>query len=66
MPSENIIIRNCRFKGLHAVVLGSEMSSGVQNILSRIAHMVVIVNVEYILRPILIVVDLSKSICEEL
>ncbi len=29
MPSENIIIRNCRFKGLHAVVLGSEMSSGV-------------------------------------
>lgn len=32
MPSENIIIRNCRFKGLHAVVLGSEMSSGVQNI----------------------------------
>lgn len=32
MPSENIIIRNCRFKGLHAVVLGSEMSAGVQNI----------------------------------
>lgn len=32
MPSENIIIRNCRFKGLHAVVLGSEMSSGVQNV----------------------------------
>ncbi|MFM2293423.1 MAG: hypothetical protein RIS29_3236, partial [Bacteroidota bacterium] len=24
MPSENIIIRNCRFKGLHGVVLGSE------------------------------------------
>jgi polygalacturonase len=32
MPSENIVIRNCIFKGLHAVVIGSEMSSGVQNI----------------------------------
>lgn len=32
MPTENIIIRNCRFKGLHAVVIGSEMSSGVCNI----------------------------------
>lgn len=32
MPSENIIIRNCIFKGLHAVVIGSEMSSGVQNV----------------------------------
>ncbi|MCD8290360.1 MAG: glycoside hydrolase family 28 protein [Prevotella sp.] len=32
IPSENIIIRNCRFKGLHAVVLGSEMSAGVQNV----------------------------------
>lgn len=32
MPSENIIIRNCRFKGLHAVVLGSEMSAGVSNV----------------------------------
>ncbi len=31
-PSENIVIRNCLFKGLHAVVIGSEMSSGVQNI----------------------------------
>lgn len=31
-PSENIIIRNCRFKGLHAVVMGSEMSSGVRNV----------------------------------
>ncbi len=31
-PSENIIIRNCRFKGLHAVVLGSEMSAGVRNV----------------------------------
>ena len=31
-PSENIIIRNCHFKGLHAVVIGSEMSSGVRNI----------------------------------
>jgi polygalacturonase len=32
MPSENIVIRNCRFKGLHAVVIGSEMSAGVQNV----------------------------------
>ena len=31
-PSENIIIRNCRFKGLHAVVIGSEMSAGVRNV----------------------------------
>ena len=32
-PSENIIIRNCHFKGLHAVVIGSEMSSGVRNVI---------------------------------
>ena len=31
-PSENIIIRNCKFKGLHGVVLGSEMSSGIQHV----------------------------------
>ncbi|MEN2398843.1 glycoside hydrolase family 28 protein [Flavobacterium sp. MC2016-06] len=31
-PSENIVIRNCNFKGLHGVVLGSEMSAGVQNV----------------------------------
>lgn len=31
-PSENIIIRNCHFKGLHAVVIGSEMSAGVRNV----------------------------------
>lgn len=31
-PSENIIIRNCHFKGLHAVVMGSEMSAGVHNV----------------------------------
>lgn len=31
-PSQNIVIRNCRFKGLHGVVLGSEMSAGIQNI----------------------------------
>lgn len=30
--SENIIIRRCHFKGLHAVVIGSEMSAGVQNV----------------------------------
>ena len=33
MPSENIVIRNCHFKGLHAVVIGSEMSSGVRNVI---------------------------------
>lgn len=32
MPSENIIIRNNRFKGLHAIVIGSEMSAGVKNV----------------------------------
>lgn len=31
-PSENIIIRNCHFKGLHGVVIGSEMSAGVRNV----------------------------------
>lgn len=31
-PSENIIIRRCRFKGLHGVVIGSEMSGGVRNV----------------------------------
>ncbi len=31
-PSENIIIRNCKFKGLHGVVIGSEMSGGVRNV----------------------------------
>ncbi|WP_423127713.1 glycoside hydrolase family 28 protein [Gaoshiqia sp. Z1-71] len=31
-PSENIIIRNCSFKGRHAVAIGSEMSSGVRNV----------------------------------
>lgn len=32
LTSENIVIRNCRFKGLHGVVIGSEMSAGVQNV----------------------------------
>jgi polygalacturonase len=31
-PSENIVIRNCNFKGLHGVVVGSEMSAGVRNV----------------------------------
>lgn len=31
-PTENIIIRNCRFKGLHGLVIGSEMSAGVRNV----------------------------------
>ena len=31
-PSENIVIRNNLFKGLHGVVIGSEMSAGVQNV----------------------------------
>ena len=34
-PTENIIIRNCHFKGLHGVVIGSEMSGGVRNIYVR-------------------------------
>lgn len=32
-PSSNILIRNCRFKGLHGVVIGSEMSGGVENVI---------------------------------
>jgi polygalacturonase len=32
LPSENIIIRNCKFQGLHALVIGSEMSAGVKNV----------------------------------
>lgn len=31
-PCENIMIRRCHFKGLHAVVIGSEMSGGVRNV----------------------------------
>ncbi len=31
-PCENIVIRCCHFKGLHAVVIGSEMSGGVRNV----------------------------------
>lgn len=31
-PCENIIIRGCHFKGLHGVVIGSEMSGGVSNV----------------------------------
>lgn len=31
-PSQNIVIRNCKLKGLHGVVLGSEMSAGIQNV----------------------------------
>ncbi len=31
-PSENIVMRNCRLKGLHAFVIGSEMSAGVRNV----------------------------------
>lgn len=33
--SENIVVRNCHFKGLHALVIGSEMSGGVQNVFVR-------------------------------
>ncbi|MFT3738710.1 MAG: glycoside hydrolase family 28 protein [Breznakibacter sp.] len=32
LTSENIVVRNCRFKGLHALVIGSEMSAGVRNV----------------------------------
>lgn len=31
-PTENVIIRRCAFKGLHAVVIGSEMSAGVHHV----------------------------------
>ncbi|MDT0649535.1 glycoside hydrolase family 28 protein [Autumnicola edwardsiae] len=32
LASQNIIMRNCLLKGLHGVVIGSEMSAGVKNI----------------------------------
>ena len=32
-PSSRILIRNCRFKGLHGVVIGSEMSGGVEDVI---------------------------------
>ncbi len=31
-PSRDIVIRRCAFKGLHGVVIGSEMSGGVENV----------------------------------
>lgn len=31
-PSENIVVRNCRIKGLHAFVIGSEMAAGVRHV----------------------------------
>lgn len=31
-PSTGIVVRNCHFKGLHGVVIGSEMSAGVENV----------------------------------
>lgn len=33
LACQNIVIRNCHFKGLHAVVIGSEMSGGVRNVM---------------------------------
>jgi polygalacturonase len=32
IPSENIVIRNCHFKGLHGIIIGSELSGGVKNV----------------------------------
>jgi polygalacturonase len=32
IPSRNIVIRNCRFKGHNAIAVGSEMSGGVENV----------------------------------
>lgn len=32
IPSKNIIIRNCKFCGLNGVVMGSEISGGIENI----------------------------------
>lgn len=32
MPSHNIVVRNCRLRGLHGLVIGSEMSSGVHSV----------------------------------
>lgn len=32
MQTKNIVVRNCFFKGLHGVVIGSEMSAGVKDV----------------------------------
>jgi polygalacturonase len=32
LSTRNIIVRNCRLKGLHGIVIGSEMSAGVYNV----------------------------------
>lgn len=32
LASQNIVMRNCKLKGLHGVVIGSEMSAGVKNV----------------------------------
>lgn len=32
IPSKNIIIRNCKFCGLNGVVMGSEISGGIENV----------------------------------
>lgn len=31
-PTQNVVIRNCLFKGLHGLVIGSEMSARVKNV----------------------------------
>ena len=31
-PTENIIVRDCQLQGLHGIVIGSEMASGVRNV----------------------------------
>ncbi|MDX9847665.1 MAG: glycoside hydrolase family 28 protein [Tenuifilaceae bacterium] len=32
LSSKNIIVRNCKLRGLHGIVIGSEMSAGVHNV----------------------------------
>ncbi|MCR4699964.1 MAG: glycoside hydrolase family 28 protein [Bacteroidaceae bacterium] len=32
IPSRNIVVRKCQFKGLHAFVCGSEVSAGIQDV----------------------------------
>lgn len=46
-PSENIVIRNCYFKRLHVVVIGSEMSAACRMSLWKIVTMPGIANVGY-------------------
>ncbi|MEL6891105.1 MAG: glycosyl hydrolase family 28 protein, partial [Actinomycetota bacterium] len=37
-PTDNVVVRNCAFKGHHAIAIGSEMSGGVQGVYAYDNH----------------------------